>query len=183
MMALLPVLQFPDPRLKQVAKPVTEITEETQQIIDDMFETMYALEGAGLAATQVNIHQRIAVMNVSPDKNNPIVAINPEIISMEGEQEDAHGCLSVYAAPIGVLTRAAKVHMRALDRHGKSFDLHAEGVLAICIQHEIDHLNGKLFINHYSRLKFERISAKVKKNIRQALKNEGKTTAGETEHE
>lgn len=167
-MALLTVLQYPDPRLKQIAAPVTAVTAEIQQILDDMFETMYEQHGAGLAATQVNIHQRIAVMDVSGDRSQQIVAINPEIIHSEGEQEDAHGCLSVPAAPIGVLKRAAKVRMRALDRDGKVYEIDVEGTLAICIQHEIDHLNGKLFINHYSRLKLDRVHAKIKKQQRQA---------------
>lgn len=167
-MAVLPVLQFPDLRLHKVAETVTEITPEIHTILADMFETMYALNGAGLAATQVNIHKRIAVMDVDHARPHPIVAINPEIIHVEGEQEDSHGCLSVNASPIGTLKRAAKVRMRALDKDGKPYEMDAEGTLAICIQHEVDHLNGKLFINHYSRMKLDRIRDKIKKNQRRS---------------
>lgn len=164
-MAMLEILQFPDPRLKTIATPVTDIDDKFRQIIKDMFETMYESNGCGLAATQVNIHQRFFVMDVSESHNEPVVVINPEILSQEGTQEDLHGCLSV-AQGSGIadnIKRAAKLRLRGMDLNGKPFEWDAEGLKAICIQHEIDHLNGKLFIDHLSRLKFARIRKKIEK--------------------
>jgi peptide deformylase len=162
-MALLQILHYPDPRLKTKAQAVTDFGDPLQTIIDDMYETMYASQGAGLAATQVNIHLRLAVMDVMGEGRQKICMINPEILHREGLQNDQHGCLSVPQVPGDNLKRAAKVKLRALDRFGKLFELEAEGVLAICIQHEMDHLNGTLFIDHLSALKRERLFKKAEK--------------------
>lgn len=171
-MPVLTVLHHPDPQLRQVAAPVTEFNEKLQIILKDMVETMYDYNGVGLAATQVGIHQRIAVMDVSENRDTVIYAINPEIIHGDGAQIDDHGCLSVPGIYGGGIKRFAKVRMRALDQHGKSYELDAEGTLAICIQHEIDHLNGKLFIDHLSPLKLQRIKKKCEKLKRRTPSNE-----------
>lgn len=164
-MALLEVLHYPDERLRTVAKPVTEVTDDIRRIIDDMFETMYAEEGVGLAATQVNIHQRIVVMDVSAERNQPIALVNPNIVKADGEHLGDEGCLSVPGtyAPV---ERAENVTVEALDRDGNPFSLDAEGLLAVCIQHELDHLKGKLFIDYLSPLKRQRIRKKLEKEER-----------------
>jgi len=162
-MALLEVLKFPDPRLRIKAKPVTEFNKELKRMVDDMYETMYAEHGVGLAGTQVNIHLRIFTMDVSEKHDSPICVINPEIISLEGMQYDYHGCLSVGGGISDKLERAAKVHLRAVDVNGKPIEFHATELMAICIQHEMDHLEGKLFIDHLSRLKQARIRTKLEK--------------------
>lgn len=167
-MALLEILHYPDPRLRTKAQAVTTFDDQLQTIIDDMYETMYHAHGAGLAATQVNIHLRLAVMDTLGSGQQQICMINPEIIRSEGSQIDQHGCLSVPGVPGDNIKRAAKVHLRALDRHGKPFELEAEETLAICIQHEIDHLNGKLYIDHLSSLKRERLFKKAEKYNRRA---------------
>lgn len=162
-MALLEILQFPDPRLQKVAQPITVFDLDLRRLVDDMYETMYENKGVGLAGTQVNIHKQIFTLDISEEHNQPQVVINPEIVSAEGELPDsAEGCLSVPGVYDHV-HRAAKVHMRGVDLDGKPFEWHAEGFLAHVIQHEVDHLNGKLFINHLSRLKQERIRKKVTK--------------------
>lgn len=161
-MAKLTVLEYPDKRLRQKALPVAEVNAEVQRIVDDMFETMYAEEGAGLASVQVNIPLRIIVMDVSDDLKSPICAINPEIISKEGVQSEYEGCLS-FPSVYDKVERAAKVTLRALDRDGKPFELKAEGLLAKCIQHEIEHLDGILYIDHLSRLKQDRLLRKMEK--------------------
>lgn len=161
-MAILPVLRFPDERLRKVASTVTDITAETQQIIDDMIETMYAEEGIGLAATQVNIHQRIIVIDVSENHDQPYVIINPEVISKDGETGIEEGCLSVPDSRAFV-SRAETIKIKALNRHGESYEIDADGLLAICIQHEMDHLMGKLFVDYLSPLKRQRIEQKMKK--------------------
>lgn len=161
----LEILQFPDPRLRTIAKPVITIDDEFRRLIDDMIETMYLEHGCGLAATQVNIHQRFFVMDVSESHNEPLTVINPEILHQEGSQQDLHGCLSV-AKGSGIadnIKRAAKLRLRGMDLNGKTFEWDADGLMAICVQHEIDHLNGKLFIDHLSRLKFDRIKKKIEK--------------------
>lgn len=171
-MAILTVLRLPDPRLRTVAKPVTDITAETQTIIDDMLETMYDESGVGLAATQVNIHQRIVVMDCSEEHDTPIIMINPEIIKRDGSMQNEEGCLSVPGIYASV-ERAETVTVKALDRDGKEFELDATELLAICIQHELDHLMGKVFVDHLSPLKRKRIMTKLEKEAK-LLAKEGK---------
>ncbi|MCC4265199.1 peptide deformylase [Oceanimonas baumannii] len=166
MARVLEVLRFPDERLRTVAKPVDTFTPELQTIVDDMFETMYAEEGIGLAATQVDIHQRLIVIDVSEDRENPLVLINPEILEAHGSTGIEEGCLSVPGAR-ALVPRAEKVKIRAQDRHGEHFELEADDLLAICIQHEMDHLMGKLFVDYLSPLKRQRIRQKMEKMVRQ----------------
>ena len=162
-MTILTVLRFPDPRLKTKAIPVAEITDATSIIIDDMLATMYDEKGVGLAATQVNIHQRIVVMDVSENNDQPIVLINPEIIATSNETAiNEEGCLSVPGVYAKV-DRHETCTVKALDRNGKEFTLDAEELLSICIQHEIDHLNGVLFVDYLSPLKRQRIKTKLEK--------------------
>lgn len=161
-MALLNVLQYPDERLRTKAKAVTEFDSKIHTIIDNMFETMYEQHGVGLAATQVDIHQRIIVMDVSDDRTQPLCVINPEIITREGIQHESEGCLS-FPGVFDKVERAAKIRVKALDRDGKPFELDAEEILSICIQHEMDHLEGILFIDHLSRMKQERARKKLEK--------------------
>ena len=168
-MAILDVLRFPDERLHTVAAPVETITPELQQIVDDMFETMYAEEGIGLAATQVDIHQRIIVIDVSEDREDQLVLINPEILEQSGSTGIEEGCLSVPGSR-ALVPRAEWVKVRALDRHGKPFELEADDLLAICIQHEMDHLIGKLFVDYLSPLKRQRIRQKLEKMAREDRK-------------
>lgn len=151
-MAVMNVLHFPDERLRTVASPVDQINDEVRKIVDDMFETMHAEKGIGLAATQVNIHKQIIVMDVASEGSEPRVFINPRIIERDGVQVYEEGCLSVPGnyAPV---ERAAHIVVEALDRNGQAFRLEADGLLAVCIQHEMDHLQGVLFIDHLSRLK------------------------------
>lgn len=164
-MSVLKVLRFPDARLRKIAKSVTEITSTTQTIIDDMFDTMYEENGIGLAATQVDIHQQIIVIDVSEDKTSPLVIINPQVISKEGETGIEEGCLSIPDCR-GFVPRAEKIKIKAQDRNGNFFDLEADDLLAICIQHEMDHLVGKLFVDYLSPLKRQRIEQKMKKMTR-----------------
>lgn len=168
-MALLPVLHFPDERLRIKAKPVTEVTPEIQQFIDDMIETMYAEEGIGLAATQVDFHQRIVVIDVSENQDQVYVIINPEVISKDGETGIEEGCLSVPDSR-GFVPRSETIKIKALDRDGKPYEIDADGLLAICIQHEMDHLDGKLFVDYLSPLKRQRIQQKLEKQARLAAK-------------
>lgn len=162
-MSKLEILEFPDPRLRTVAQPVGMVDDAMRVIIDDMFETMYDAPGIGLAATQVNIHQRIIVIDISEDKSNPLVFINPEIRVLPGEPHDMQeGCLSVPGF-YETVTRVDHVSIKALDRDGKPFEMVADGLLAVCIQHEIDHLNGKLFVDYLSPLKRNRIRKKLEK--------------------
>lgn len=170
-MSILTVLRFPDERLRTIAKPVEEITEQTQTIIDDMLETMYDEKGVGLAATQVDIHQRIVVMDVSEDGNEPLVFINPEIIKKSDEIfVNEEGCLSV-PGQYAKVDRHEKVTVQALNRKGETFTLEGEELLCICIQHELDHLEGILFVDHLSPLKRQRIKAKLEKEAKLALRN------------
>lgn len=166
MAKVLEVLRFPDERLRTVAKPVTEFTPALQQIVDDMFETMYAEEGIGLAATQVDFHQQLIVMDVSEDREQQLVLINPEIIERSGSTGIEEGCLSVPGAR-ALVERAERVKVRAQDRHGQTFELEADDLLAICIQHEMDHLIGKLFVDYLSPLKRQRIRQKMEKLAKQ----------------
>jgi peptide deformylase len=155
-MALLPILHFPDPRLRTKARPVDVVDGRIRRLAADMLETMYAAPGIGLAATQVNVHERVLVLDVTEDRSQPRVFINPEIISREGDEEMEEGCLSVPGI-YDTVRRAERITVRALDEHGKAFELAADGLLAVCIQHEMDHLDGKLFVDYLSDLKRERI--------------------------
>lgn len=166
-MALLEILKFPDPRLRIKAVPVTKFDAELRRTVEDMYETMYEHQGVGLAATQVNIHQRYFTMDLSEERNQPVVVINPEIISQEGMQIDHHGCLSVGGGISDRIERAAKLRVRGQDLDGKTFEWDMEEVGAICVQHEIDHLNGILFIDHLSRMKQDRIRKKLEKQNRE----------------
>ncbi|MET0497315.1 MAG: peptide deformylase [Steroidobacteraceae bacterium] len=161
-MARLPILEFPDPRLRTRAARVTVVDDELRRLIDDMFETMYAAPGIGLAATQVNVHKRVIVIDISQDHDAPLALINPEIISRDGVEESEEGCLSVPGIYDNV-TRAQKIRVRTLDRKGKQIELDADGLLAVCIQHEMDHLEGKLFVDYLSELKRTRIRKKLEK--------------------
>ena len=165
-MAVLQVLHIPDERLRIVAEPVKEVNAEIQRIVDDMFDTMYAEEGIGLAATQVDIHKRIIVIDVSENRDGRLVLINPELLEKSGETGIEEGCLSI-PEQRAFVPRAERVKVRALDRDGKSFELETGDLLAICIQHEIDHLDGKLFIDYLSPLKRQRIKTKLEKLARQ----------------
>ena len=166
-MAKLEILEFPDPRLRTVAKPVEKVDDELRKLIDDMFETMYACPGIGLAATQVDVHQRLIVMDLSEDQTQPRVFINPEITPLTDEVAPyEEGCLSVPGFYEKV-QRTARVHIKALDRDGNTFEEEADELLATCIQHEIDHLDGKLFVDYVSRLKRDRIKKKLEKIHRQ----------------
>jgi len=167
-MAILKILQYPDERLHKVAKKVEQVTDDTRRLIRDMAETMYAAPGVGLAATQVDVHLQIFVADVSETHNQLRVFINPEIVASGGEEESEEGCLSVPGVYEKV-TRADRVSVRALDENGQPFSLDAEGFLAVCIQHEIDHLRGKVFVEHLSQLKQTRIRAKLKKRMREIL--------------
>ncbi|EGR2797770.1 peptide deformylase [Vibrio navarrensis] len=169
-MSVLQVLTFPDDRLRTVAKPVDAVTPEIQKIVDDMIETMYDEEGIGLAATQVDIHQRIVVIDISENRDQPMVLINPEILEKRGEDGIEEGCLSVPGAR-ALVPRAAEVTVKALDRDGNPFTLEADDLLAICIQHELDHLQGKLFVDYLSPLKRKRIQDKLAKIKRYNEKN------------
>ena len=168
-MAILDVLNFPDERLRTVAKPVEEVNDEIKQLVSDMFETMKDENGIGLAATQVNRHVQVVVMDVSEDQNEPRVFINPEIIRKDGSTISEEGCLSV-PGNYAKVERAEAITVKALDQNGESFELDAEGLLAICIQHELDHLKGKLFIDYLSPLKRQRIRKKLEKEARLAAK-------------
>lgn len=167
-MAIRTILHYPDPRLRRRANPVPEVTEEIRQLVDDMGETMYQAPGIGLAAIQVNEPWRIVVIDLSQGRDPLRVFINPEILEREGEQELEEGCLSVPGIYEPV-TRAARIKVRALDRAGKPFEIEADGLLATCIQHEIDHLDGKVFVDHLSRLKQTRIRKKLEKQQRLAM--------------
>lgn len=168
-MAMIKILQYPDPHLRIKTKPVTDVKDpRLQKIIDDMLETLYKTENcAGLAATQLDIPEpvpRITVIDVSDRKNQPLVLINPEIIATEGEHSEMEGCMSVYPDEIhGIVTRGAKVKVKALDRNGKAFEIEGTGIMAKCLQHEIDHLDGIVYIYRLSALKRERIEKKIKK--------------------
>jgi len=162
-MAILDILEFPDPRLRTVAQPVKKVDERVQKIVDDMFETMYDAPGIGLAATQVNVHERIITIDVSEENNEPLVFINPEITVLEGEMETMQeGCLSVPGFYEDV-TRIEHCLVKALDRNGDEFELECRGLLAVCIQHEVDHLEGKLMVDYVSPVKRNRIKSKLEK--------------------
>lgn len=164
-MALLPILQYPDERLHTVAQPVAEVDDRIRTLVRDMFETMYESRGIGLAATQVDVHERVVVMDLSEDKSEPRVFINPLITHKDGQTTYEEGCLSVPGI-YDTVTRAERVTVEALDENGEAFTLDADGLLAICIQHELDHLNGKVFVEYLSQLKQNRIKTKLKKRQR-----------------
>lgn len=167
-MAILNILEFPDSRLRTIAKPVTEVTDKHRKIIEDMFDTMYDAPGIGLAATQVDIHEQILVIDVSEDKKEPMVFINPKVTVLEGDKEKMQeGCLSVPGFYEDV-ERVEHCKIEALDKNGKPFELEATGLLAVCIQHEMDHLNGKLFVDYLSSTKRDRIRKKLEKQHRAA---------------
>jgi len=165
-MALLTILEFPDKRLRKKAAPVEQVDDAIRALLDDMLETMYAAPGVGLAATQVNVQKRVIVIDVSEEKNRPLCLVNPEILDKSGTEEMEEGCLSVPGVYEKV-SRAEKVTIQALDRDGQPFVQEAEGLLAVCIQHEIDHLEGKLFVDYLSPLKRHRARKKLEKDRRQ----------------
>ena len=167
-MALLPILQYPDPRLHTVAAPVTAVNEGIRRLIKDMADTMYAAPGVGLAATQVNVHRRVIIIDIAETHDQLKVFINPEIIASSGTSDCEEGCLSVPGI-FEKVTRAGRITVRALDARGKPFELAASGLLAVCIQHEMDHLEGKVFVEYLSRLKQQRILAKLKKQQRRVM--------------
>jgi len=166
-MAKLEILEFPDPRLRTVAKPVAQVDDRIRKLVDDMFETMYAAPGVGLAATQVNVHQRVVVIDVSEDQSEPMVFINPEVTVLDHEtlRDYDEGCLSIPGF-YETVSRPEKVRVEALDRDGKPFTLEPDGLLAVCVQHELDHLNGKLFVDYVSPVKRQRIRKKLEKQHR-----------------
>jgi len=169
-MSLLPILRYPDPRLHTVAQPVQVVDERIRQLVRDMAETMYAAPGVGLAATQVDVHERVVVVDVSEDANELRVLINPEIIWCSDERKvHQEGCLSVPGVYEQV-QRASQVRVQALDEQGQSFEFDADGLLAVCVQHEIDHLDGKVFVEYLSMLKQGRIKTRLRKQEREALK-------------
>ena len=165
-MAILNILHYPDPRLRNRAKPVAAVTDAHRRLIEDMLQTMYAAPGIGLAAIQVGVAERVIVVDVSDDSDQPLGFINPEILSKEGTEVMQEGCLSVPGVYEDV-ERAERIRVRALDRHGKRLEFDADGLLAVCIQHEIDHLDGKLFVDYLSELKRQRIRKRIEKEERE----------------
>jgi peptide deformylase len=169
-MTTLSILNYPDPRLYKVAEPVLEVNDEIRQLIDDMAETMYAAPGIGLAATQVDRHLQVIVIDTSKEQNDLLVLINPNIVAKSGLQEHEEGCLSVPGV-YETVTRAENITVEALDRNGEKFKLEADLLLAVCIQHEMDHLLGKVFVEYLSPLKRNRIKTKLLKQAREVVKN------------
>lgn len=165
-MAILEILHYPDSRLRTKAKPVEKVDDSVRLLVDDMFETMYEAPGIGLAAIQVNVAKRVVVIDISEEHDQPQCFINPEILERTGEETMEEGCLSV-PGYYDTVTRAETVKVRALDRDGEPFELDADGLLAVCIQHEIDHLDGKLFVDYLSKLKQVRARKKIEKELRQ----------------
>jgi peptide deformylase len=166
-MTILDILHFPDPRLRNVARPVARVDDTIRKLVDDMFETMYAAPGIGLAATQVNVDKRVIVIDVSEEKDQPLCLINPEILVRDGVEEMEEGCLSVPGV-FELVERADHIRIQALDRDGERIEMEAGDLLAVCIQHEIDHLDGKLFVDYLSPLKRARIRKKLEKEQRQS---------------
>ncbi len=171
-MAILDILHFPDPRLRNKAKPVALVDDSIRRLVDDMLETMYQAPGIGLAATQVNVAKQVIVIDLSEEKNQPLCLINPEILEKDGEEQMEEGCLSVPGVYEPV-TRAAHIRIRAINRDGQPFELETDDLLAVCIQHEMDHLDGKLFVDYLSSLKRQRIRKKLEKEGRQSPVNVG----------
>ncbi|MGH8229681.1 MAG: peptide deformylase [Steroidobacteraceae bacterium] len=172
-MALLSILEYPDPRLRERALPVTQFDAELGRLVDDMLQTMYAAPGIGLAATQVNVRRRVLVIDVSESRTEPLVFVNPQILTREGKAAGEEGCLSVPGI-FDQVERAARVRVRAQDREGNGFERDLEGSLAVCVQHEIDHLDGKLFVDYLSDLKRERIRKKLEKERKEQRKEQAK---------
>jgi peptide deformylase len=166
-MAILDILHFPDHRLRNKAKPVSEVDDNLRQLIDDMFETMYDAPGIGLAAVQVNVPKRVVVIDISEERDQPLALVNPEILERRGEEEMDEGCLSVPGV-YETVKRAEWIKLRALGRDGEPFEMETDGLLAVCVQHEIDHLDGKLFVDYLSNLKRQRIRKKLEKESRTA---------------
>lgn len=164
-MAILDILKFPDARLRNSAKLVDTVDKTVQKLVDDMLETMYKAPGIGLAAIQVGVHRQVVVIDISEERDAPLVLINPEILEASGEEEMEEGCLSV-PGYFDVVKRAEKITLKAMDREGKEFVRDLDGLLAVCVQHEIDHLHGKLFVDYLSKLKRERIRKKLEKEAR-----------------
>ena len=165
-MAILDILHYPDTRLRNRARPVERVDDEIRRLVDDMFETMYAAPGIGLAAVQVNVPRRVIVLDVSEERNEPLCLINPEIVEASGEETMEEGCLSV-PGYYDTVTRAERIRVKALDREGRPFEIEADGLLAVCVQHEIDHLDGKLFVDYLSSLNRQRVRRKLEKERRQ----------------
>jgi peptide deformylase len=175
-MAKLTILEYPDPRLRTKAVPVKAVDGTIARLVDDMFETMYEAKGIGLAATQVNVHQRVLITDVSPDRTQPMVFINPQILEREGTTEAEEGCLSVPGIFDLLRTRSERIRVRALDRTGKAFEMDLDGLLSVCVQHEVDHLEGKLFVDYLSELKRNRIRKKLEKDRRERIAEGAKNT-------
>jgi peptide deformylase len=165
-MTKLVILEYPDPRLRKKAAPVTVVDDALRQFVDNLLETMYAANGVGLAATQVDVHKRVIVLDVSENRDRPLVFINPELLSKEGEGPGEEGCLSLPGI-YDKLSRATRIRVRALGRDGQSFEMDAEGLLGVCIQHEMDHLEGKLFVDYLSELKRTLIRRRLEKERKQ----------------
>jgi peptide deformylase len=162
LLSVLTILEFPDERLRKKAAVVQSIDGNIKKLVDDMLETMYLAKGIGLAATQVNVHQRVVVIDVSEEKDKPLCLINPEIIEKDGVEESEEGCLSVPGF-FETVKRAERIKVKALDKEGQAFEMEADALLAVCIQHELDHLEGKLFVDYISSLKRQRIKKKLEK--------------------
>jgi len=175
-MALLPILEFPDPRLRTRAEPVQLFDDALRQLVADMLQTMYAAPGIGLAATQVDVHRRLLVMDVSAEQDQPQVYINPEIVTRDGVEVSEEGCLSVPNI-FEQVERAARIQVRAQDQHGAPFERELEGLAAVCLQHELDHLAGKLFVDYLSGLKRERIRRRLEKERRERASGSAKPAA------
>ena len=176
-MALRTILEFPDPRLRTRAEPVTSFDAALGRLVDDMLETMYAAPGIGLAATQVDVHKRLIVIDISKEHNEPLVLVNPEILAREGDSSTEEGCLSVPGI-FDEVKRAAKVRVRAKDRNGEPFERDFDDVLAVCVQHEMDHLEGRLFVDYLSDLKRERIRKKLDKDRKERAARTVSASAG-----
>lgn len=170
-MSLLDILYYPDPQLRKIAAPVTNVDGRVAGLVDNMLETMYHAPGIGLAATQINVHERIVVIDVSDEGDSPLVLINPELLASDGSAETQEGCLSIPGI-YETITRPADVRIAGLDREGNPFEMDADGILAVCIQHEIDHLDGKLFVDYLSPLKRNRIRKKMIKAAREREEDE-----------
>jgi len=162
LLSILTILEFPDERLRKLAAPVKTVDSSIKKLVDDMLETMYESRGVGLAATQINVHQRVIVIDVSEEKDAPLCLINPEIIEKDGVKESEEGCLSVPGF-FEKVSRAEHIRVKALDKEGQPFEFEARELLAVCVQHEMDHLNGKLFVDYLSSLKRQRIKKKLEK--------------------
>jgi peptide deformylase len=173
-MTKLAILEYPDPRLRTKAKPIDAVDDAVRKLADDMLETMYAAKGVGLAASQVDVHRRLLVLDVSDARDTPMVLINPEIVAAEGRAPGEEGCLSLPGI-YDKLERAERVKVRAQDRNGERFEFEAEGMLAVCIQHEIDHLEGKLFVDYLSELKRQLIRRRLQKERKQRSSTEART--------